>query len=61
MKLEINSLEDLNKHISKLPTVVIADIDKRITDWLASGGKATDNYVKQQFRYAENFINMCGM
>lgn len=32
MRLEINSLEDLNKHISKLPTVVIADIDKRITD-----------------------------
>ena len=32
------------------------DIEKRITDWLASGGKETDPYIKQQVEYAKRFV-----
>ena len=53
-KITINSVEDLVYY--DLPLDVIQDIDKRITDWLASGGTLEDPYVKQQFRYAENYL-----
>lgn len=43
--MRINSIEDLVK--VGLPLRVIHDIDKRITDWLASGGTLQDPYVKQ--------------
>ena len=52
----INSIEDLLQ--AKLPAVVISDIDKRISDWLAAGGSKDDPYIKQQFRYAENYLRM---
>ncbi|MBS6503512.1 MAG: hypothetical protein KH415_18170 [Clostridium sp.] len=54
--MKINTIEDLFK--VNLPTEVIKDIDKRITDHLASGGSEDDPYIKQQFRYAENFLRM---
>ena len=53
--MRINSVEDLVK--AGLPAIVLQDIDKRITDWLASGGKLEDQYVKQQFRYAEKVMS----
>lgn len=37
----------------KLPFEVLVDIDKRIGDWLLSGGKHDDPYVWQQLRYAQ--------
>lgn len=52
--MAINSIEDLLN--AKLPVGVVKDIDKRITDWLAAGGKEDDPYIKQQFRYAENVL-----
>ena len=52
--MRINSVEDLVR--AGLPLRVIHDIDKRITDWLASGGTLEDPYVKQQFRYAEKVV-----
>ncbi|MCM6930309.1 hypothetical protein NE261_00555 [Enterococcus italicus] len=33
---------------------VLMDVDKRITDWRASGGGDHDAYIEQQVRYAEN-------
>ncbi|MEG2289077.1 MAG: hypothetical protein RSA29_04545 [Clostridium sp.] len=52
--MKINSISDLCKY--EIPHEVLKDINKRITDWLASGGKEDDPYIKQQFRYAERFV-----
>lgn len=40
----------------KCPTPVLEDINKRIGDWLASGGKEDDPYIEQQLRYAMKFV-----
>ena len=53
----IKTMSDLNENLKHLPTAALQDIDKRITDWLASGGSEDDAYIKQQFRYAEKVIN----
>lgn len=59
MKVKINTIDDLNKNLRKLPTEAIADIDKRITDWMSQEGTSiNDPYIKQQLRYAENLINI---
>lgn len=36
-----------------LPVHVLEDINKRITDWVSSGGKEEDDYVQRQIAYAE--------
>lgn len=36
-----------------LPLCVLEDVNKRITDWLASGGKEADSYIQKQIEYAE--------
>lgn len=51
-----NPLEEINKIVSQLPLVVLKDIDKRIGDWLASGGKDDDPYIEQQLRFAKQFV-----
>ncbi|WMJ79559.1 hypothetical protein RBU49_11730 [Clostridium sp. MB40-C1] len=52
--MKINSISDLDKY--SIPSVVLEDINKRITDWLVAGGKEDDLYIKQQLRYAEKFV-----
>ncbi|BBK77341.1 DUF6877 family protein [Clostridium butyricum] len=56
--IKINTIQDLVNKSDMIPTVALRDISGRISDWLSSGGKETDPYIKQQFRYAENLINM---
>ena len=59
MKVKINTIDDLNKNLNKLPIQAIEDINKRITDWMSEEGSSIDDpYIKQQFRYAENLINI---
>lgn len=58
--VEINNIADLTNQAHKLPIVVLQDIDNRITDWIAAGGKHDDNYIKQQCKYAERVINTMG-
>ncbi|MBA3926570.1 DUF6877 family protein [Listeria rustica] len=46
-------LAELEAISDKVPLVVLADVNNRINDWILSGGKATDNYVKQKVDYAK--------
>lgn len=58
MSIKINTMEDLNENLNKLPIQAIEDINKRITDWMSQEESSMgDSYIKQQFRYAENLIN----
>ena len=43
-----------------MPIHVLQDVDKRIADWLAAGGKHTDGYIKQQVRYMQNVAQALG-
>lgn len=46
--------DELHYYINGIPTIAIEDIQHRISDWLASGGKEDDPYIAQQVRYARN-------
>ena len=56
MEQKTNFLEEITKISSQLPLVVLQDINQRITDWIASGGKETDPYIEQQLRFAKRFV-----
>lgn len=58
MRIIINSMKDVLNNSEYIPVEVLKDIDKRIGDWLASGGKREDPYIKQQFRYVERVANI---
>lgn len=58
MATKIETINDLFRNMSSLPIAAVKDIEKRLTDSLASGGTLEDDYAKQQFRYAENLLNM---
>lgn len=47
--MEQISLEDINLDI--IPIEVLMDVDKRITDWKAAGGKDSDAYIQNELRY----------
>lgn len=43
------TLEDINLDV--IPANVLQDVDKRISDWRAAGGKDDDPYIQQQLRH----------
>ena len=43
------SLEDIN--LDMIPINVLQDVNKRIADWRAAGGKDSDTYIQNQLRY----------
>ena len=47
--MEQISLEDIN--LDMIPINVLQDVDKRIADWRAAGGKDSDTYIQNQLRY----------
>lgn len=51
-----NPLQEIIKISHRIPSVVLKDIDRRIGDWLASGGNEDDPYIEQQLRYARRFV-----
>lgn len=51
-----NPLEEITSIAHLLPLPVLKDINQRIGDWLASGGKETDPYIEQQLRFAKRFV-----
>ncbi|MEE3805693.1 hypothetical protein V2H29_01875 [Lysinibacillus fusiformis] len=50
----VSPLYELHQIAYELPLNVLSDVKQRIGDWLASGGKETDPYIKQQVAYAKN-------
>ena len=40
-----------NIHTDLIPLSVLQDVDKRISDWLAMGGKEDDSYIQRQIKY----------
>lgn len=56
--MDVNPMEEITRISNRLPLPVLQDIDKRIGDWLASGGKETDAYTEQQLRFAQRFIEI---
>ncbi|MGF7046377.1 hypothetical protein J2T13_000853 [Paenibacillus sp. DS2015] len=52
----MNPLAEINKIQHHLPLEVLQDIDRRIGDWLATGGKEDDPYISQQLRYVKRFV-----
>lgn len=36
-----------NIHTDLIPLSVLQDVDKRISDWLATGGKEDDPYIQR--------------
>ncbi|QTR81165.1 hypothetical protein JC777_00315 (plasmid) [Bacillus cytotoxicus] len=53
-------LQQINEIASKLPLPVLQDIDRRVGDWLASGGNENDEYIGQQLRFAQNYLKVHG-
>jgi len=49
-------LDEITSIAHQLPLPVLQDINQRIGDWLASGGKETDPYIEQQLRFAKRFV-----
>lgn len=58
----MNYFDRISIALNKLPNDVAikigTDIDKRVTDWLAAGGKEEDGYIMQQVIYAESAANV---
>lgn len=52
----MNALHEIIQISHKLPLTVLQDINQRIGDWLAMGGKEDDPYIEQQLRFAQRFV-----
>ena len=53
---EFNTFSDFRFNIHLIPEVIALDVMIRINDWLISGGTLEDRYIKQQLKFASNFI-----
>ena len=58
MKTKIKNIDILGKYINLVPGIILEDVDKRISDWLSSGGSLEDDYINQQYKYIEMYIEM---
>ena len=56
MSSKIKNVDMLEKYIGLVPSIALEDVDKRMSDWFSMGGNIEDNYIKQQYRYLERYI-----
>lgn len=58
--ISITNAEEMADAIVKyqVPIEIFNDVKSRIGDHILSGGTMDDSYVKQQYRYVENFIRL---
>ncbi|MFR5263975.1 DUF6877 family protein [Clostridium sp.] len=54
--IQIENMDDLIIYSDRIPTVILQDVEKRIGDYLAMGGNYNDPYIKQQFRFINNYF-----
>ena len=52
----MNPILELYAIGQQIPLEVLMDVDKRIGDWLLSGGEMDHPYVWQQVDYARKFV-----
>lgn len=52
----MTAMDEINSIAHRLPRVVLEDINKRITDWVSTGGQPDDPYIHQQLRFARRFV-----
>ena len=57
---EFKSFTDFRINMQLIPEVVALDTLVRINDWLLSGGQLEDSYIKQQLKFASQFIGYEG-
>jgi len=48
------AMEQIEELISEMPLPVLKDVQQRLNDWAAGGGKEDDPYVEQQLRYMKH-------
>jgi len=62
--MEINYATEITEALSNVPSeialIVLTDVDKRITDWLASDGDPNARYIQQQAKYAKGISTRFG-
>ena len=58
MNTKFKNMNMLEKYIGLVPDIVLEDVDNRISDWFSMGGGIEDNYIKQQYRYLERYLEL---
>ena len=53
---EFKTFMDFRHNIDLVPEAVALDVMIRINDWITSGGQLDDSYIKQQLKFASQFI-----
>lgn len=62
--MERNYTTEITEALSNVPgeiaLIVLIDVNKRISDWLASGGDPNARYIQQQVNYAKGISERFG-
>lgn len=41
-----------------IPSHITEDVNRRVTDWIASGGNEDDSYIIKQVRYIRHYLKV---